>query len=452
MSRREDTLTITGAGDAIIARRLRTFDHPGLTRLVELVRGTDAAMVNLEILLHEYEGYPTGSKTGTYMRAPPWVADELDWAGFNLYAAATNHAYDYSHGGMLATIRELDARELTHAGLGENLAHARAPGYADTEAGRVALVSACASITAGSIAGEQRPDMHGRPGINPLRTTTRYVVPDDAYDQIRALTEDLDLESLKAEGAQSSFPYLYPSDPDEGFTLPNVDGGDLVFARGEEYRIEQTMDEDDLAAITAQIEDATKQADWVVASLHAHHGPKGRSNVNESAAFTEEFARACIDAGADVFFGHGPHVPHGIELYDGKPLFHSLGNFVFQNQLVTRFPQEIYDRYNIDDPGATPPDVFHAREYDADGNPKGFLANQYYWESFLPICEFDDGHLTSLTVYPLDLLQDEPRSRRGRPVVATGARADEILDHLANLSDAYDTTIDIADGIATIAP
>ena len=42
------------------------------------------------------------------------------------------------------------------------------------------------------------------------------------------------------------------------------------------------------------------------------------------------FARACLDAGADAVVGHHPHVVQGVEWHDGKPIFYSLGNFVFK--------------------------------------------------------------------------------------------------------------------------
>lgn len=450
MSNREDTLTLTGAGDAIIARELRSFDNDQFREIIELIRETDAAMVNLEILLHDYEGYPTGASTGTYMRAPPWVADELTWAGFNLFSAATNHAFDYSHGGMLATMRELEARDIAYAGLGRNLAAAREPAYADTPAGRVALLSVCSSITTGSIAGEQRPDMQGRPGIAPLRHETEYEVPGEMIDTMRGLSENMELESLKEAGKRSSFPYTSPSDPEDGVTLPNVGGTDVSFVEGDEYQLRRTTNDDDVTAVTDRIKDANRQADWVIVSLHAHQGPGGHTNVSESAEFTEVFARTCIDAGADAFFGHGPHVPHGIEIYNDAPVFHSLGNFVFQNQLVTRFPADIYERYGLDPLEARPVDVFDERVYDEEGNPSGFLENDYFWETFLPICEFDENGLAEVTVYPVDLRKRDPRPRRGRPVLATDERAEEIMSHLGELSGKYETDISVSDGVGTI--
>ena len=40
-------------------------------------------------------------------------------------------------------------------------------------------------------------------------------------------------------------------------------------------------------------------------------------------------ARLMIDAGADAVVGGHPHVTQDIEFYKGKPIFYSLGNFVF---------------------------------------------------------------------------------------------------------------------------
>lgn len=43
----------------------------------------------------------------------------------------------------------------------------------------------------------------------------------------------------------------------------------------------------------------------------------------------KEFARAAIDAGADMVVGHHPHWPQIFEFYQNKPIIYSLGNFVF---------------------------------------------------------------------------------------------------------------------------
>jgi poly-gamma-glutamate capsule biosynthesis protein CapA/YwtB (metallophosphatase superfamily) len=42
-----------------------------------------------------------------------------------------------------------------------------------------------------------------------------------------------------------------------------------------------------------------------------------------------EFAHAAMDASADLIIGNHSHWPKGIELYQGKPIFYSVGNFLF---------------------------------------------------------------------------------------------------------------------------
>lgn len=91
-------------------------------------------------------------------------------------------------------------------------------------------------------------------------------------------------------------------------------------------------DLDELRRVVRQLRDS---ADIVVVSFHggaeglAHiHVPhKAETYVGENRGNVEEFAHAAIDAGADVVFGHGPHVPRAAELYNGHVIFYSMGNF-----------------------------------------------------------------------------------------------------------------------------
>lgn len=45
--------------------------------------------------------------------------------------------------------------------------------------------------------------------------------------------------------------------------------------------------------------------------------------------YQRAFAHSLIDNGVDAIIGSHPHVVQGVELYDGKPIFYSLGNFIF---------------------------------------------------------------------------------------------------------------------------
>lgn len=49
--------------------------------------------------------------------------------------------------------------------------------------------------------------------------------------------------------------------------------------------------------------------------------------LGERRGHLRQFARRCIDLGADLVFGHGPHVPRAMELYRGRLIAYSLGNF-----------------------------------------------------------------------------------------------------------------------------
>jgi poly-gamma-glutamate capsule biosynthesis protein CapA/YwtB (metallophosphatase superfamily) len=91
----------------------------------------------------------------------------------------------------------------------------------------------------------------------------------------------------------------------------------------------------DLDAVAALVASAKEQADLVVATAHVgaegtdqRHTPEGvEYHFGEDRGPTREFVHTCIDAGADLFIGHGPHVLRGIEWYNGKLIVHSLGNF-----------------------------------------------------------------------------------------------------------------------------
>jgi len=72
------------------------------------------------------------------------------------------------------------------------------------------------------------------------------------------------------------------------------------------------------------IKKAKKKVDFLVVSMHA-----GREYEHTSSIQQQKFARAAVEAGADLVIGHHPHVIQEVEEYQGKYIFYSLGNFVF---------------------------------------------------------------------------------------------------------------------------
>ncbi len=67
-----------------------------------------------------------------------------------------------------------------------------------------------------------------------------------------------------------------------------------------------------------------RESDFVVVSYHG-----GTEYSEEPDARTKRRLESLVRAGADVVIGHHPHVPQGMEFLDGKMIFYSLGNFVF---------------------------------------------------------------------------------------------------------------------------
>jgi hypothetical protein len=59
---------------------------------------------------------------------------------------------------------------------------------------------------------------------------------------------------------------------------------------------------------------------------------------NEQRGDVVAFSHRCIDAGADLILGHGPHIPRGLEVYKGKLIVYSLGNFAFDYPGATFHP------------------------------------------------------------------------------------------------------------------
>jgi Bacterial capsule synthesis protein PGA_cap len=172
-----------------------------------------------------------------------------------------------------------------------------------------------------------------------------------------------------------------------------------------------------------------------------------RAELEESADFVIQFAHQVIDAGADVFVGHGSHFPMGIEIYKGKPIFYSVGNFIFQNETVGFFPADAYERFDLD-LKATPSDFLDAR---TAGGKKGHPSDPAYWENMFAVCEFAAGKLKEIKIHPIDQGFGRSRPQRGRPVLAEGDVAKRVIERVARLSKRYGTKIVNCDGLGVIS-
>ena len=194
-----------------------------------------------------------------------------------------NHAFDLKVTGIQNTIREADSRKIVHAGTGNNVAEAAAPGYLHTPKGTIALIaSASGLITPGGSATADRP------GVNELRV--------EAGDKENEATDD----------------------------LPGAPGN--------------TPNPEDSQRILQSIRDARQHADLVIVYQHNHvfanhsfatiftEGMQERLAPND---WLKKWTHAEVDAGADIIVMHGAPLLHGVEIYHGRPIFYDLGNFIY---------------------------------------------------------------------------------------------------------------------------
>ncbi|TRO48707.1 CapA family protein, partial [Candidatus Bathyarchaeota archaeon] len=285
-------------------------------------------------------------------------------------------------------------------------------------------------------AGDSRRDMRGRPGLNPLRYETCYEVKPETLERIKKVSDEMGIEGI-----------VQPEDPSEFHFLGTK------YVAGGEAGSHTKANASDLEGNLAAVRGAARQADWVLFSLHAHEG--AWNDTERPAEFIEEAARAAVDAGSHAVIGHGHHAMRGIEIREGRPIFYSLGDFIFQNQTVERMPADFYARYKLDPYSGTPADAYDARTEPEPTpgrrKPSWFGDDEKYWISAVPWMRFEGDVLDELRLYPIELGWKKPRSQRGRPMLARGELADRIIDIMAKLSEPYGTEVLNRDGIGVVS-
>ncbi|HVA25007.1 MAG TPA: CapA family protein [Chloroflexota bacterium] len=440
--------SIALAGDVLLTRPLSVFREESYLRLRQLLHAADARFCNLEASVHRYLDGQHAQRQGggTYMTTEPGLLDDLKWLGINMLACGSSHADDYGWTGVMETLDYLDRADIVHAGSGRHLAEARAPSFLDTPRGRIALHAANGQFNPGARAGEQRRDTLGHPGVNGVRHYECYDIDRALMDDLRRVGQAIGLGAAEERGANQGEP---GQERGEG----RYDFLGTRFAIGDQPAIHSYAHQSDIRENMRQIGAARAMADRVIASLHNHDqgGPTylaagKRSEVEDPADYAIDYAHSAIEAGADVFVGHGPQVPLAVEVYKGRPVFHGMGAFIFTIETLRYLPEEAYERYGLDE-RATPADFVLTR-YAND--TRGHTAHREQWEQLFAVCDFAGDALKEIRLHPIELGFGKPRSQRGRPVLAEAEAAERIISRVARLSSKYGTHVDLKDGIGVI--
>jgi hypothetical protein len=205
------------------------------------------------------------------MRAHPQCAAAIRDCGFDVVSFAGNHCMDFGREAFFDTIDAMGANGIKPVGVGRDIAEARSPVILEIKETRIAFLAYNSILPFGYWAESDRP------GCAPLRAWTIYE----------------------------------PVEPDQP---------------GSRCRIHTFPNKDDLEAMTGDIRNARSKADVVIVSVHwgIHFVPA------QLADYQFAIARRAIDCGADLILGHHPHILKGIEVYKGRIVFYSLGNFAIE--------------------------------------------------------------------------------------------------------------------------
>jgi len=110
------------------------------------------------------------------------------------------------------------------------------------------------------------------------------------------------------------------------------DGYEIVDVGSESIALvgvnEVTRWQNDIKETLSLIEKLSDEHDSVV--VHVHWGLEFDNSPSEE---QRSLAHQLVDAGAEVIIGHHPHVVQDVEMYNGKIIFYSLGNFIFDQVL-----------------------------------------------------------------------------------------------------------------------
>jgi poly-gamma-glutamate synthesis protein (capsule biosynthesis protein) len=163
----------------------------------------------------------------------------------------------------------------------------------------------------------------------------------------------------------------------------------------------------DIDRVLTAVAEAARHAGLVI--LY-HHNHLSGADPDRPPVWQQQLAQRCIDAGAAMFVSHGEPLMFGIELHRGQPIFYNLGSLIFRT-------------------------ATEAGHY-----------GPATWQSVIAECRFDGARFLGATLTPVQLnpvgiggVTD--LATRGRPSIATGEGAAQILALLARLSAPFGTKL-----------
>lgn len=320
-----DTAVITPGDGGASARAVVSSAAP-------LLRAANLTIVNFESTigtLPESAAYP---KKRFLLQSPPEALAALDEMGVDVANLGNNHQRDWMEAGISSTLAALDGAGVARLGAGLTEAEAAVPLLLGAGGLDVGLLSYC-SIT-GDVVNDAYPlDTDPVPPGLPPEEAWQYEYrdwgyaglpvpiplasrrPGSAWQEIKT-AEAGGLSAAERAGLWASATSVYPELQD--WAAQRGHGG------------ANFLDPARFPAEVASLRAAG--ADIVVVALHASF-----QYIDTHSSGIEIAAHAAIDAGADLVVCHHTHVLQGMEWYKGRLVCWSLGNCVFDQDLLATF-------------------------------------------------------------------------------------------------------------------
>jgi poly-gamma-glutamate capsule biosynthesis protein CapA/YwtB (metallophosphatase superfamily) len=294
----------------------------------------DITVANLEVILSNL-GSPHPTKSVVYRGSPNNVTG-LAFAGIDVVTLANNHTLDYGLDAFQQMQSYLDANHILYSGAGEDTYEAYQPTFINRRGLNIAFLRSCDRTGQYNDAQPYLQAGFNKPGF-------AYMTPFYVQQQIQDVDAVADLKIVEMHAGSE-----YSLTPGSGYDKGNP-------------FLEDTQDED-----YNYRNDVPHQ--WDIAIRHG-----------------------AIDNGADLVIVHHPHIIQGLEMYNGKLIAHSLGNFAF----------------DLDYPETMPSMILYADAY-PDGF-KNFTIKPVYIDSYLP-----RPATGQLGIYILDYLAQRSRELNTR--------------------------------------
>jgi poly-gamma-glutamate capsule biosynthesis protein CapA/YwtB (metallophosphatase superfamily) len=430
-----DGFTLALAGDVAAGSPMLPLIQQRSPQLIALLHAVDLAFGNFEntaIDWSRYTGSPQAQSGGDWFLASAAVPRDLQELGFGLFSHANNHGTDWGVDGLLLTDKLLDEAGLVHAGSGTSERAARAPAFVSTAKARVALVATASTFLPESRAGDPRGLVPARPGISVLHVTQTILVSPARLQELADLRDAISRrEGEPVKTDRKKVELLEDLEPQ--FQASNDVGNGVD--------IRYDIDEADRQALLRSVRQAHRTADLTLLSVHWH---EPGNYLETPADFAISMAHAAVENGADVVVGHGPHLLRGIEIYLGRPIFYSLGNFAMMLKTMQPLPRDEFRDTKLD--ADTSLDI-EPLEY----NRKRWSSEAFRYDSVLPVLRYSAGRVVEIRLYPLVLGYKDLGISQGVPRLAKGTDAQRILLKLQTLSQPYGTRIGIQGDLGVIS-